>query len=143
MLQGLFNSDTFKTACTKLSHAIKGHYAANGENYDPRLRPLCNHMSTSQAYCDYETGRYTGAYLSQCSESGGDIKACAGLPFEAVTFGVFFNTPNWNGENYLGIFAPKKHMWLGFDTDDDERFTDTLCVTTPPIEGEEECEVGD
>ena len=91
---GFFNANTFKAACSTLSDAIAAQTGT-----DPKLKPLCNHMSTGTAYCDYDSARFAGSYLTQCSASSNDATKCVGYPFEAVTYAAYFNTPNWNGEN--------------------------------------------
>ena len=77
---GYFTSTTLKEACTELSDAI---YNATGSN--PRLKPICNHMSTGTGFCDYDTARFYGSYLTQCDSTANRATKCAGFPFEAVT----------------------------------------------------------
>jgi len=133
---GKFNENTLKSACTTLSNAI-----ATQTGSDPKLKPLCNHMSTGTAYCDYDSARFHGSYMTQCSESASDVTKCAGFPYDAVTYGVYFNTPNWNGQSHLGLFGQKRHQWVAMNQEDDERYTDTLCVTYPDPTGSSACEV--
>jgi len=125
---GFFEGDTFKTACSTLSSAIAAQTGT-----DPNLKPLCNHMSTGTGYCDYDSARFTGSYMTQCSPLESSADVCAGLPYEAVTYATFYNTPNWNGNAFLALFNEKKHQWISHGMSTDARYTDTLCAELPKV----------
>ena len=72
---GYVDASGFKSACSTLSNAIAVQTGTN-----PNLKPVCNHMSTGTGYCDYDTARFTGAYLSQCSKGTNALMANEPLP---------------------------------------------------------------
>ena len=125
---GRFDGTTFKSACRTLSQAI-----ATQTGTDPNLKPLCNHMSTGSGYCDYDTARYTDAYLTKCSDDSSSEKKCLGLPFEAVTYAVFYNDPVWNDEAFLANFGEARHQWVSYGQTDNTRYLDTLCAPMPVV----------
>ena len=127
---GSFDATTFKTACRTLSLAVAAQTGTN-----PNLKPLCNRMSVSNGFCDYDTARFTGTYLTQCKSSISNDRTCAGLPAEALTLGVYFSNAFWKPGAMLAAFGAGRHEWIPFADrrDGAERYSDTLCAPMPVV----------
>ena len=103
---GYFNREIFKAACASIG-----------------MKPLCNHES----YCDSDSVRVSGAYLTQCDDGAlGSDAQCAGLPYEAVHNAVMYNTAGWNGDTFLARISGS-HAWRSFNSPQGS-YTETLCA---------------
>lgn len=110
-------------ACNKLSASLANHIG-----YHPRLRPLCARGDR----CD-PTTRILSSSQDAIACAAGERDKCAGLPPEAVLYGVYLSTSNWMGHALHGASGTPEGSLLNQAASSEglsveSVFTDTLCV---------------